>query len=93
MMLTLDAQIGEFWRTLAWFVGAPPGGGPFVSGVVLGNSAAPPSDVSVPNGAAADAFQVQIEGLTAGDYRMCRSFPRLGYEDPYYLCTVLTVIQ
>jgi hypothetical protein len=92
MMLTLDDRIGGFWRTLVWFVGAPPGGGPFVSGVVLGQSARPPADVSIPTGPADDAFQVQVEGLTAGEYRVCRRFPRLGELDPYYVCTVLTVI-
>jgi hypothetical protein len=93
MVLNIDDQTGEFWRTLAWFVGAPPGGGPFLSGAVLGETAGPPPDMSVPRGAPADPFQVQVEGLTPGDYRVCRSFPRLGYEDDFYLCGVLTVIQ
>jgi hypothetical protein len=93
MVLNIDDQTGEFWRTLAWFVGAPPGGGPFLSGAVLGETAGPPPDLSVPRGAAADPFQVQVEGLPPGDHRVCRSFPRLGYENDYYLCTVLTVIQ
>jgi hypothetical protein len=93
MVLNIDDETGEFWRTLAWFVGAPPGGGPFLSGVVLGETAGPPPDMSVPRGAAADPFQVQVEGLLPGDYRVCRILPRLGYENDYYLCAVLTVIQ
>jgi hypothetical protein len=93
MVLNIDDRTGEFWRSLAWFVGAPPGGGPFVSGAVLGDTAGPPPDMSVPQGDAADPFQVQVEGLAPGDYRVCRNFPRLGYKDDYYVCTVLTVVQ
>ena len=92
MVLNIDDKTGEFWRTLGWFVGAPPGGGPFLAGSVVGENAGPPPDVSVPRGAPADPFQVRVEGLTPGDHRVCRSFPRLGYEHDDYLCTVLTVV-
>jgi hypothetical protein len=92
MVLNIDDKTGEFWRTLAWFVGAPPGGGPFLAGAVVGETAGPPPDMSVPRGAATDPFQVQVEGLTPGDHRVCRNFPRLGYENDYYVCTLLTVV-
>jgi hypothetical protein len=92
LLLTIDDQIGGFWRTLAWYVGALPGSGPFLSGVVLGNGTIPPHDVPLPAASPVDPFQVQVEGLTAGDYRVCRRFVVLGATIGDYVCATLTVI-
>jgi hypothetical protein len=92
LLLTVDDQIGGFWRTLVWFVGAPPGVGPFTSGVVIADGVSiPRADVPVPVGAVVDPFEVQVEGLVPGDYRLCRRFVRLGGQPDDYVCTTLTV--
>jgi hypothetical protein len=92
LLLTVDDRIGGYWRTLVWFVGAPVGGGPFLSGVVLSDAAAIPSpEVAVPAGDITEPFQVKVEGLVPGDYRLCRRFVRLGGQPDDYVCTTLTV--
>ena len=91
-LLTVDDQIGGFWRTLVWFVGAPTADGPFLSGVVLGNGTVPPHDVPVPIAAPLDPFRIQVDGLTQGTYRVCRRFVVQGATIGDYVCATLSII-
>ena len=75
-----------------WFVGAPTADGPFLSGVVLGNGTVPPHDVPVPIAAPLDPFQIQVDGLTQGTYRVCRRFVVQGATIGDYVCATLSII-
>jgi hypothetical protein len=92
-VLRVDDLIGGFWRTLVWLASPSDQGGGFQSGVVLSNGGAiPPTGVSVPVVAAGSDFNVQVQGLTAGDYRLCQSVVPQGAQAAFYVCATLTVI-
>ncbi len=92
-VIRVDDLIGGFWRTLVWFASPSDQGGGFQSGVVLANGGRiPPSGVSVPVVAPGSDFRVQVQGLTAGDYRLCQSVAQQGNQQTFYVCSTLTVI-